>query len=108
MSRSLRGSAQARAGRGSRDLYGCGGSQNRLGYCQRLLDAGLDQADLILDAAARRQLLNRADAQLANDVPMIPLFEVPSVTVLRSSVRGFGRGSLTDPMWNAEDWWLAR
>ena len=68
----------------------------------------LDQADRILDAAARGELLNRADAQLANDVPVIPLFEIPSLTALRSTVRGFGQGLLFNPMWNAENWWLAR
>ena len=99
---------QGGQGPGIKEQYGCWGSQNSMGYCQRLVTRELDQADRILDAEARGKLLNRADEQLANDVPVIPLFEIPSLTALRSTVRGFGQGLLFNPLWNAENWWLAR
>ena len=35
-------------------VFGCGGSQNYTGYCQRLVTRDLDQADRILDAARGR------------------------------------------------------
>ena len=63
---------------GIKDLYGCGGSQNYMGYCQRLVTSDLDQSDKILDAGRRARVLNRADARIAQDVPTIPLFEVPA------------------------------
>jgi peptide/nickel transport system substrate-binding protein len=94
-------------GGGIKDLYGCGGQQNFTGYCQRLVTRDLDQSDRILDARQRARVLNRADAHLARDVPVIPLFEVPSVAAVRSTVRNFVP-KLGDPTWNAEDWWLAR
>jgi peptide/nickel transport system substrate-binding protein len=93
----------------SKELYGCGGGQNHIGYCQRLLTRDLDQADRIIDGVARARVLNRADVQLAKDVPTIPLFEVPSLAAVRSTVRNFTSSfSFTDPTWNAENWWLER
>jgi peptide/nickel transport system substrate-binding protein len=88
-------------------LFGCGGSQNFTGYCQRLVNRELAQATLILDEQERARVLNRADAQLARDVPVLPLFQVPAVVAVRSTVRGFVPHTL-DPTWKAEDWWLAR
>ena len=67
----------------------------------------LDQSDRILDRGQWARVLNRADAQLARDVPVIPLFEVPAVVAVRSSVRNFVPNFL-DSIWNAEDWWLER
>jgi oligopeptide transport system substrate-binding protein len=88
-------------------LYGCGGPQNFTGYCQRLVTADLDQSDRILDRAQWARVLNRADVQLAKGVPVIPLFEVPLVAAVRSTVRNYQPG-LVNLTWNAENWWLER
>ncbi len=72
--------------------YGCGGEQNYSGYCQRLLSRDLDQAQRILDASRQARLLNRVDAQLAKDVPVIPLYQNPVVAAGDSSVRGVRLG----------------
>ena len=64
-------------GFGHKDIYGCGGSVNYTGYCQRLVSADLDEADRILDAAQRGRVLDRADRQLAKDVPVIPTLSDP-------------------------------
>jgi peptide/nickel transport system substrate-binding protein len=92
---------------GQKDLYGCGGSGNYSGYCQRLVTKDLDQADRILDADRRGVVLNRADRQLAKDVPVIPLYQFPNVLALRRTVKGV----VVSPynlLWNAEDWRLER
>jgi len=94
-------------GGGIKDLYGCGAELNYIGYCQRLVTGDLDQSDRILDAGQRARVLNRADAQLAKDVPTIPLYEVRSVGAVRATVRDFVPNNL-DPTWKAEDWWLER
>lgn len=87
-------------------LFGCGGQQNYTGYCQRLVTANLDQANHILDTDQRARVLNRADRQMAKDVPVIPLFQVPMIAGVRSTIRNYVVHS-TDPTWNAENWWLA-
>jgi peptide/nickel transport system substrate-binding protein len=86
-------------------VFGCGGSQNWTGYCQRLVSADLDQAERIFDADQQARVLNRVDVQLAKDVPTIPLFEPPQWAAVGSTIRGFAPNAL-DPLVNAENWWL--
>jgi peptide/nickel transport system substrate-binding protein len=92
---------------GKHTVYGCGGSQNVSGYCQRLVTRDLDQANRILDAREQARALNRADAQIARDVPVIPLLQVPFPAAIRTTVRNFVLSPL-NPLWGAENWWLAR
>jgi ABC-type transport system substrate-binding protein len=68
----------------------------------------LDQARRILDRAQQARVLNRVDVQLANDVPVIPLVQNPFVYAFESGVRGVAVTGHTDPLMNAENWWLAR
>ena len=95
------------AGSGKKDLFGCGGPVNYTGYCQRLVTRDLDQADRILDADERARVLNRADRQMAKDVPVVPLFDIPTVVAFRQSIRDFVPNP-HDEFWNAENWWLER
>jgi peptide/nickel transport system substrate-binding protein len=88
-------------------LYGCGGVQNYSGYCQRIVSRDLDQARRILDETQQARVLNRADAQLAKDVPTIPLFQIPFTVASRNDVRNLVIPSHHDPCVNAEKWWLA-
>jgi len=90
--------------------FGCGGPLNHTGYCQRLVTSDLDQAERILDADQQARVLNRADAQMAKDVPVIPLYQQTQSVALRSTVRNFGLSLNTTltPLWNAENWWLER
>ncbi len=92
---------------GDAAAYGCGGSQNLGGYCQRLVTRDLDQADRILDEGDQARVLNRADAQMAKDVPVIPLHQVPFPAAVRANVRGFVLSPF-NPLWGAENWWLER
>ena len=85
----------------------CGSEQNYGGYCQRLVTRQLDEADRVVRTQRREQLLNRADTQLARDVPAIPLFELPTLAGVRSTVHGYVP-NFFDPTWNAENWWLDR
>ncbi|HLF94736.1 MAG TPA: ABC transporter substrate-binding protein [Planctomycetota bacterium] len=90
-------------------ILGCGGPDNYTGYCQRLVTADLDQAERIFDADQQARVLNRADAQMAKDVPVIPLYLLPQNVALRSTVRNFGfsLNRVQNGLWNAESWWLA-
>ena len=95
-------------GTGSVDgsVFRCQGTSNVTGYCQRLVTGELDQADRILDPDAHARALNRADARMALDVPVLPLWQEPSFAAFRSTIHGFVP---TEPLvtWNAENWWLA-
>jgi ABC-type transport system substrate-binding protein len=93
----------------SKVIYGCGDIRNYSGYCQRHVTRDLDQAIRILDDADLARVLNRADAQLAKDVPVIPLLERPLVAAFTTSLRNVSletRG--LDPFAGIENWWLDR
>ncbi|MBA2641592.1 MAG: peptide ABC transporter substrate-binding protein [Actinobacteria bacterium] len=90
-----------------KDVFGCGGPQNFTGYCQRLVTSDLDQADRILAADQQARVLNRADRQIAKDVPVIPLYQVPFVLAYRTTVRNVVPAP-NNLFWNAENWWLER
>lgn len=92
---------------GLNGIYGCQGSVNRTGYCQRIVTRDLDQADRILDAGRRARVLDRVDRQLAKDVPVLPLYQLPEVLASRRSIRNVRTHPLY-VLWNAEDWWLER
>jgi peptide/nickel transport system substrate-binding protein len=91
---------------GSGTLFGCQGELNYSGYCQRIVTRDLDQARRILNGAHQARVLNRADRQLAKDVPVIPLFDFPIAIVTRADVRGVGVTSAQEPFADAENWWL--
>ena len=88
-------------------IYGCDAPQNYTGDCQRLVTKDLDQAERILDAKQRARVMNRADAQMAKDVPVIPLYAAPVWAVTRKELRGFAPS--TSPLAvleKADEWWL--
>ena len=88
-------------------IFGAGGDQNLTGYRQRLVTSDLDQAERILDAARQTAALNRADMQMAKDVPAIPLYEQPGWAAISPDLRNFAPIAL-DPLVGAENWWLER
>jgi peptide/nickel transport system substrate-binding protein len=85
---------------GMADFYGCAGVSNFTGYCERGLTGELKEADRILDTGRRAELLNRADRQLAADVPVVPLFQPRIAAATAATLSGTRSRS-----W--EDWWLA-
>ena len=89
-----------------KNVYGCGAGGNNSGYCQRLVTADLDQAERIFGDAQRARVLNRVDRQLAKDVPLIPLYQIPWVLAYKDTVRNIV-SSPDNLFWNAENWWLA-
>ncbi len=92
---------------GLNDIFGCQGEQNFTGYCQRHVTRDLDQADRILDSGRRAAALNRADRQLAKDVPVIPLYQFVELGMHRTTLRGV----VLTPFYHltgAENWWLER
>lgn len=87
----------------------CGGAQNFAGHCNRLLDRELLQIPLALDDGKRAEILNAADGKLAEDVPIIPLYQMPNYIAVRRSLGGVVAHPLAGrSTYLAENWWLAR
>ena len=93
---------------GVNQILRCGGTVNFTGYCQRLVTRDLDEAGRVLDADQRARVLNRVDARVANDVPLLPLFQRPVIGAATASLRGYSPTGSNDPFVGAENWWLAR
>jgi peptide/nickel transport system substrate-binding protein len=70
------------------------------------VDELLDAADKEADPAARAELYNQADEQLAtNGVTVIPLFQKPTQLGYRETIKGLVDNATQDGFtWNIEDW----
>jgi peptide/nickel transport system substrate-binding protein len=90
------------------EIWGCDGQTNFTGYCNRQVTRKLRQSQVIVDQQTRMRLLNRVDVQMARDVPMIPLFQVPYMLSYAPALRGVRNNPWEGFTWNSEDWWLAR
>ena len=90
----------------STTIFGCGGALNYTGYCQRLVTRDLDQANRILDASQQARVLNRADRQMAKDVPALPLFQIPLPAAFRTTIRNYVLSF--NPLTTSDSWWLER
>ena len=63
----------------------------------------------MLDLGTRVRALNRIDAELAKDVPYIPLFHPPFLLAMNAKVRGVDPSSLSSRSydWQTQNWWRA-
>jgi peptide/nickel transport system substrate-binding protein len=87
----------------------CGDVQNWTGYCSRLVMRDARQTDRIVDPRRRAELLNSADAKLAQDVPLLPILQPLGHAALKRTIRGFvPGGTMFNYTQNTEDWWVAR
>jgi peptide/nickel transport system substrate-binding protein len=91
----------------SNSLYSCGGDQNYGNYCNAKSTAAFNAASRELDVARRNALLNQGDAQLAVDLPSIPLYARPKfvVNIARLSGATLNPTSEGTP-WNVSVWQL--
>lgn len=72
-----------------KDLYGCGGDQNDMQYCNRAFTKVLEKVSVTLEAKQRAQLLNAAEARfMVKDVPSIPMYARPVFVINRATVKG--------------------
>lgn len=71
-------------------LFESGNPQNTLGYSSRVYDELLAASRSAPDTATRMALLSRAEAQLLEDVPVIPLFFRVSKRLVRPGLLGIG------------------
>jgi len=86
-------------------VFSCGLPGNYGQYCNKTVTKLLAQSDTELNDAKRLSLINKADAIMANQIPMIPLFQRATFFVYKSNVKGMvDNTSSQGPSWNAENW----
>jgi peptide/nickel transport system substrate-binding protein len=85
--------------------FSCGNASNYTEYCNRNVTRWLGQSDRELNAAKRLALIKKVGKVLANDVPMVPLFQRPTYLVYKTSLGGLvDNPSSQGPTWNTEKW----
>jgi peptide/nickel transport system substrate-binding protein len=85
--------------------FTCGNASNYTEYCNRTVTKWLSQSDRELNDAKRLALITKVGKTLANDVPMIPLFQRPTYLVYKTSLGGLVDNPTSQgPSWNAEKW----
>jgi peptide/nickel transport system substrate-binding protein len=95
--------------------YGCRtdveAQQNDLGYCNRRVDALLKRSNTELDQRRQAALVNQALALMANDIPILPLYQLPSYLIHKRTIRGIIDNPLSSgPLWNLNQggWWISQ
>jgi peptide/nickel transport system substrate-binding protein len=92
---------------GQIDIYGCGGESNWKGYCSKKVTDLLRKSDQELNPAKRVGLVNAADANMARNVPTLPIVQKPTFLVYKTKIHGIrDNSSLQGPTDNMEDWWV--
>ena len=86
-------------------LYGCGGDQNYMNYCNTKASKLLQKAQFTPDPAKRAGMLNQAEKIMAGDVPSVPMFVRPGFLINNRKISG----TIINPTnqgstWNVQRW----
>jgi len=92
---------------GQTDIYGIGGGSNWKGYNSVKVTNLLKASDAELDPTKRAALVNKADANMALNLPTLPLVQKPTFLVYKTKIQGIRNNpTLQGPTDNMQDWWL--
>lgn len=86
------------------EIWGCGGDQNFLGFCDRKVNKLFDDAKTQLDTTKRNNDFIQADKILSTDVPAIPLYALPDVVTYKNGLQGILPNAAYGVTWNLQDW----
>jgi ABC-type transport system substrate-binding protein len=88
-------------------LYACKGANNMAGFCDPGLDEILERSDKALSMEARLPLLHEAQAKLAEEARMLPLYQNVMPEIVAKRVAGYrGSGTNFGSFWNLWEWRL--
>ncbi len=88
------------------DIWGCGGDQNYMNYCNRNLTRLGNRVKTSLNEADRARLWNEAEQKyMAADIPSIPVYARPVFVIRRNTVKGPVVNPTTEGSpWNVGAW----
>lgn len=92
---------------GGNTTWVCGGDLNYNSYCNQEVTDLIEQTNQALDPAERADLYNEADAIMATELPVLPLYQKPTFFAWSEDIAG-PRDNATQwgPTWNIEEWGL--
>lgn len=85
-------------------IWGCGGGQNFLGYCNHKVTTDLNKTKTQLNAAKRNQDFINADKLMSQNVPAIPLYALPDIITYRNGLKNIVNNPAAGFTWNIEQW----
>ncbi|MGI8876481.1 MAG: ABC transporter family substrate-binding protein [Egibacteraceae bacterium] len=92
---------------GSANIWGCDRPQNWTAYCNEQATELMDTANQTIDEAERADLFNEADALMAEEVPILPLFQQPQFAAWDNSITGPEINPTNQTIfWNSGAWAL--
>lgn len=88
-------------------IFQCGGDQNYQDLCNEEASELISQTVSETDPEERAAMYNEADALMAEDVQLLPLWQVPQPLQFHDSVHELQANATTaGPIWNAEHIWV--
>jgi len=85
----------------------CEGGQNYNSYCNEEVTDLLRETNTLLDPAERAATYNEADALMADDLPVLPLYQKPTYFAWNERISGPKENpTQAGPTWNAGEWFL--
>ncbi len=81
--------------------------KNRMGWCNKDAERVMTAADTAVDPVERAKLVHEANAIIASEVPVLPLFQSPDVVAWRSRVQGLKLNPSANHTWNMDEWWVS-
>lgn len=92
---------------GGNAIWRCGGEQNFNQYCNREVTKLLEEASRETDPAERTAIYKRVDELMAQDLPVLPVYQRPTLMAWYGHVHGLqDNPTLEGPAWNAEEWFV--
>jgi peptide/nickel transport system substrate-binding protein len=83
------------------------GFLNYTGYCSEEVTDLIRQTDTILDPDERAAVYNRANELIAQDLPVLPLYQWPLLFAWYDDIVGpIDNPTLQGPTWNAGQWYI--
>ena len=89
------------------NLYGCRNDatneaqQNYQGYCNKKVDSLLKRVNVTFNTALQAKLFNQANAILAKDMVVIPLYQKPTYLIYKNKFKGFVENPTSETfVWN--------
>lgn len=90
---------------GAANIWGCDKPQNWTAYCNEEVTELMDTANVTIDPDERTALFNEADALMATDVPILPLYQQPQFAAWDTSISGPAINPTNQTIfWNAGAW----
>jgi peptide/nickel transport system substrate-binding protein len=97
-------------------IYGCSEipkkpswtGKNRAAWCNEQANALMKKADQTVDVEARASLVKQVNEIIADEVPMLPLFQSPDVVAWNNAVQGLNPNPTSNHTWNMDEWWVDR